>query len=275
MNLCYVNSKGEKIDLNSYPIYFKRWNLQNYRHDYSSKKGSVNEITKFERKPIKEYELIVNIQRTNKLKETLDNLYNIIEYDTIVKVPGTLYFNDQYLKCYIYGANKTTNDEVPNTLTNMLYVVTDNPVWIRKKRKEFYIGTSETATVGLDYPHDYPYDYSSARLGNATWEIDNVGDNDFELVIYGPCTDPVIYVNGWPYQVYDTLSANEHIIIKSADHTVVKYLSNGATENLFNYRGKIQSVFTKMPSGKLSLVWSGTFGFDLTIFAERSEPKWS
>ena len=44
---------------------------------------------------------------------------------------------------------------------------------------------------------------------------------------------------------------------------------------MYNARNKLQSVFEKIPSGASVLSWEGDFGVDLTIFDERSEPKWS
>jgi hypothetical protein len=43
--------------------------------------------------------------------------------------------------------------------------------------------------------------------------------------------------------------------------------------NLFDSRNKAQSVFEKIPEGALTFAWEG-FSFELTLFEERSEPKW-
>ena len=48
---------------------------------------------------------------------------------------------------------------------------------------------------------------------------------------------------------------------------------SGKEINLFDYRDKTQSVFERIPGGNLRLNWTGTFGFDLTLFEERSEPR--
>jgi alginate O-acetyltransferase complex protein AlgI len=34
-------------------------------------------------------------------------------------------------------------------------------------------------------------------------------------------------------------------------------------------------VFEKIPSGNNIVVWDGNWGFDITLFEERSEPKWT
>ena len=72
----------------------------------------------------------------------------------------------------------------------------------------------------------------------------------------------------------DTLESGEYIVIDSAANTVIKYRTNGTTKDLFNDRGKLQSVFTPIPGGRITINWSGMFGFDITIYAERTEPRW-
>ena len=94
------------------------------------------------------------------------------------------------------------------------------------------------------------------------------------MTIYGPCVNPKILVNGYSYQVNDTLEEGEYIVIKSCEKTVVKYLSNGTIQNIFEKREKKNSVFKWIPSGEIILNWDGTFGFDLIIYKERGAPKW-
>lgn len=268
----YVNHLNKEVDLNKGPYRMLLSDLLDYKWSYTK---NSNEITGFTRGiSTKKVEIDV-LGNSLKSSRALENdLTDIFEADITAMIPGRIYVDEYYLQCYIYSNKKTRWES--GVVVNCEYgLVTDRPVWIKKINKEYRVGTSETASTGLDYPYDFPHDFSSARSGNATLVIDNVADNDYEMIIYGPCTDPVVYINGYPYQVYDNLSANEHIIVRSADHTVTKYLSNGTTKDLYNFRGKIQSIFKKIPSGKLSIIWSGTFGFDLTIFAERSEPKWN
>lgn len=54
----------------------------------------------------------------------------------------------------------------------------------------------------------------------------------------------------------------------------MKYLSNGTTANLFDVRGYDYSVFKKIPSGLISVNWSGDFGIDLYVFLKRKEAAW-
>ena len=79
-------------------------------------------------------------------------------------------------------------------------------------------------------------------------------------------------INGYPYQINDTLEATEYLVIDSTNHTVTKYLANSTNVSIFDKRDKTKSVFEKIPAGTLNLTWTGLFGFDLVLFDERSEP---
>ncbi len=86
--------------------------------------------------------------------------------------------------------------------------------------------------------------------------------------IYGPVVNPRVMVNGYPYIVYATIAEGETLTIDSIKKTVMC-----GERNLFDARNKKQSVFEKIPSGNLALTW-GNFKFKLTLYEERSEPKW-
>ena len=42
--------------------------------------------------------------------------------------------------------------------------------------------------------------------------------------------------------------------------------------NLFNFRNKTDSIFAKIPGGNLTIAWDASFGVDITVFQEKSEP---
>ena len=88
------------------------------------------------------------------------------------------------------------------------------------------------------------------------------------------CVNPKVLMNGYPYEVLTTLEKNEYLIINSSEQTIMKYLSNGTIANLFDVRGYDYSVFEKIPSGLISVNWSGDFGIDLYVFLKRKEAAW-
>ena len=94
------------------------------------------------------------------------------------------------------------------------------------------------------------------------------------MVIYGPCLNPKVLLNGYPYEILTTLESNEYLILNTSEQTITKYLSNGMTSNLFNSRSYAYSVFEKIAPGLINIDWSGDFGIDLYIFLKRKEAAW-
>ena len=107
-----------------------------------------------------------------------------------------------------------------------------------------------------------------------SFEIDHIIPSDFEMIVYGPCINPKVLINGYPYEILTTLEGNEYLILNTAEQTIMKYLSNGPADNLFNARGYDYSVFEKIPPGLINVNWSGDFGIDLYVFLKRKEAAW-
>ena len=106
------------------------------------------------------------------------------------------------------------------------------------------------------------------------WKVDHYAPCEFLMIIFGPVADPRIVINGHPYQVYDTLLENEYMQIDSRKNTVIKYMANGTRQNLYDLRAKMESVFEPITPGNIAVNWPGSYGFDLTLYLERSEPRW-
>lgn len=146
--------------------------------------------------------------------------------------------------------------------------------WITVLEKRFFPQKEIAADSGLDFPCGFPFDFMNEKRGTVEFEVDHIIPSDFEMVIYGPCVNPKVLMNGYPYEVLTTLEKNEYLIINSSEQTIMKYLSNGTTANLFDVRGYDYSVFEKIPSGLISVNWSGDFGIDLYVFLKRKEAAW-
>ena len=127
----------------------------------------------------------------------------------------------------------------------------------------------------LNYPFNYPFNYTVSDRGSETWQVEHIKPLPFYLIVYGPVTNPRILINNHPYEVFTTLETNEYMTIDSRTHKVLKHASNGTVINLYNNRRTEQSIFEPLSPGILSFNWQGTFGFDITIYVERNEPRWS
>lgn len=135
------------------------------------------------------------------------------------------------------------------------------------------VGSESSGAENADYPFDYPFEYYT-RLANDN--VNNTGftASNFKLIIYGACVSPSISIGGHTYKVNCSVGENEHLTIDSAEKKIYITSSTGEVVNKFNSRGREDYIFEKIKPGTHNVVWDGSFGFDVILLEERSEPKW-
>lgn len=126
---------------------------------------------------------------------------------------------------------------------------------------------------GHGYIYVYPYQYSSGAL--KSFLNDALVGSNFKLIIYGPVINPALYIGGHMYAVNVPVESDEYLEINSREKIIETVQSDGKRTSAINYRNRENYVFQKIPSGPVAVTWNNDFGFDLTLFDERSEPKWS
>lgn len=206
-------------------------------------------------------------------KATIEDLHEDFEADIRNKTPGKIVWGDYYIECYITESS-TAPDDRPVWTDNEISIYCPYPFWIKENKRSFLPSSGPVGQTFLDYTFDYEYDYYY-KPGTATWLRSFPFAAEFRMVVYGPCANPIVNINGYPYQFFDTVLENEYVVIRSRQNTIFKFYQNGTYTNLFNKRNKEESIFQQIPGGTLTMNWSGDFGFDLTIYEERSEPRWS
>lgn len=276
-DIYYMSGMGnEKICLDHEPYWIQTGDLLDYEWHYADRNNKIRGF----KKEINEKTVTLSIfGNTEKdYAQNWNHLHEVFERDIKNMTPGKLYFGSSYLKCFVTSSKKADWEWDCGITDNEIVFLTDSDVWIEEYSKTLspQTGVGKAAiSEGLEYPYDYKYDYAPGKSGIDIWNIDHFASSEFKMIIYGPCADPEIHINDHKYIVYDTLEKNDYIVIDSRDHTVIKHLSNGYKQNLFDKRGKEYSVFERIPDGTVMINWSGTFGFDITLFLERSEPKWN
>ena len=272
--ICYYrNSSGQEINLMRYPYRLITADFFNYEWEESTYNGR---IYGFSRSLFEKNVKLDVFCRESEFPDAMNKLEDIISVDVLRGTPGKLYVNGEYLSCYIKGVQKDEWEAGFYTVVT-LTVLSDKPYWINETTEHFYAKNSDlNEDVGefLDYPFDYPHDYTVSDIGSQNWYIDHVTSCPYLLPVYGPATDPRILVDGRVIEVYTTLESNEYFVLDSRDHTITKYLSNGTTQSLYNNRYMEQSVFDPIGPGSIYVTWPGTFGFDITAYIERNEPRW-
>ena len=271
----YLSGDGRnRINLDREPYWIQTGDFMDYAWEYTTRN---RRIIGFE-KEVQEHDLTISVfgDTEEDYEVNLDHLHDILEGDVRAMTPGRLYVGGYYLKCYIIASGKSDWEYDCGIMDNTLTLATDYPHWVQEETRQFFPDTEAKADNGLDYPYDYDYDYTPDEAGLSVWVTGHYTACDYRLILYGPCTDPRILVNGKPIGLYDTLDPSDYVVVDSREHTVVKHLSNGTSQNKYDDRIKQDgSIFGQIPGGTLTLNWSGTFGFDLTLYKERSEPAWS
>ncbi|MCD2493318.1 hypothetical protein LQE92_11905 [Lacrimispora sp. NSJ-141] len=236
---------------------------------------SGNQVTTF-RKKEKEYKLGIDFfgGRSDRA-ETLRRFFELTEKDILANEPGRLYLNDQYIECFITEGDVSDQAEQYTYVQKEVTVFAPNPFWTVEKDFSYLRKWSETSSVYLEYKYDFDYDYSQTQKGIDYLNNDHFSACDFRMRIYGPVVNPSIIINGHLYAVYTTIEQKEYLTISSRDNTVIRTKVDGTLVDEYNNREKEQRIFEKIPSGNLTVSWSGNFGFDVTVLQERSEPEWN
>lgn len=124
------------------------------------------------------------------------------------------------------------------------------------------------------YPFDYSYDYAVAVNGRII-NCDSVGNNEFRLLIYGQAVNPSISIGGHTYAINGEIDAGETLLIDSISKTITLTTKTGSNINWYDKRNRDSYIFEPIKPGNNSVLWSGAFGFDLTVIEKRSEPRWT
>lgn len=300
----YISSQGREINLSSFKTRLKDAVFHTYTWGYESVEQKYGiEIRGFKKDPL-EYDLEIWIRGTNEeKKEILNELADQAEYDIANQTPGKLIFGDYYLTCYILSATVEPGDYAA---VKMMQVIAPYPFWIRETSYSFLPEEEDSVTIipGEEEPEpeitmekgimftEFPFDLT-VREGKKTKGLFDLPTDlkrvrgtrminnesylpcHFRMTIYGPVTDPEIVIANHIYKVETTVFTDERLEIDSRNNTVIKIGRLGEEADLYNSRYKLQSVFEKIPPGQQTVTWPGGYGIDITLYDERSEPRWT
>ena len=272
MIIKYVNSTGQEVNLNEMPYKMLVSDILDYEWEAIT---ASNKITGFGYK-VREKKLNIDVHRGKEkgARENMNALTDIFEKDVSLGTPGKLYIDDQYMVCYIKSSEKD-NWETDQIIQCEYGIITDYPLWIKEHHIQLLSSSRKTSEQqGLSFPFDFSFDFAQKKSGSETAWIDHYKASNFRMIMYGPCIDPTLKINDYPYKVHTNLKEEEYLEIDSRANTIMKYTADGSSESLYNSREFEHSIFEKIPSGGLHLIWEGDFGIDITLYLERSEPKW-
>lgn len=273
----YQNSIGEIYSLQEFGVKIKNAKLHSYSWNVIERKHRFGAAVRDFKKDAIEYKIELRISGTDNRKKEIENiLFEAFERDINTKRPGKLLYDDYYIECYI-TASETSPDEYFG-LKKTITAYCPYPFWIKETTYQYFPEPPEAVKYteleeGIMFP-EFPFDFCT-ETGEEVLINPSFNDSNFIMTIYGFAENPQVNIAGHPYKVEATINEGEQLVINSLTHTVQKIGRLGEITNLYNARGKIYSVFKKIPPGTNTLQWSGGFGVDIKLFDERSEPKWS
>lgn len=270
LKLYHTNSEGETLDFLELGIYITEMSLRDYEWSYESENDIITKFTKGITSRTIPLAFYCDKSKANEIKNTF---FEHFEKDIVNFEKGYFQLNDYKFYCYITKNEKDDYLEQANLLKIDVEITTDQPYWVKETTYQF--GTYNRLTdVGKIYSYTYDYTYGS-EIGNANVALDDaLNDCNFKMIIYGSVNSPEITIGGWLYAFNVTLSSNEYLVIDSKNKTAIVVDSKGNETNVFNKRNFDYSPFEKLKAGYSSVSWSGSFGFDIITYEERSEPKW-
>lgn len=282
MIIKYISSQNKEYNLLDAKLRLRDGNFHNVAWKYSAISYQFGiKIQQFEKDPIK-LELTFVVKGTDVTrKKILNDIHDSMEVDKINKIPGKIFWNDNYLKGYFIATNTYPAEDGSKTINETVFLA-PYPFWITEQRvsiSPISAATPVSEETGLKtYPYTYLYRYPLLQTETSAY-IDHYTESDFQMTVYGPCASVLINIAGHPYEVAYPLEKGEYMVIDSRpfvekEKRLYVVRANGSTENIFHHRSTEHSVFKKIPAGLVKIDYPRTHGVDLVIFKERSEPPW-
>ena len=282
MNFYYENSNGRKIDLNEPPFLgVKSNNLWSFKWDYITQGQAVQKIVKFEKAMVeRNFQVVISGIDEARYLGNLELFLQLTEADINNVKMGKLWLDDYYLEGYIIASTKPRK-YLNTTMTIVeLTVVSEKGNWQSEESYHFRIGRNspdeqeEYTGYGIYYPYEYNYDYA-APFDSSTIVNEAYLDTDFEIRFYGAYNRPEIRIGGNLYKINYDMDADDYIVINSKYKTAILTHYDGSQENMFQYRERKWNLFEKIKSGGNLIIKPDDLAVDVTLFYERSEPKWT
>lgn len=278
--ITFTNHINESMEWGSNGIYVNYNDLHDYTWDFTANGSRISSFSKgIVEKTIP---LIICCDSVEDGLEKKNQLMEICEKDVLSLQHGKLTIGDYYIRCYITGSKKGNYLIHKGYIETTLTLTTEYPQWVKESLFRYmpsgYVitepGAGNVPKRNHDYNFDYPYDYMSESVMRT---VDNTGfiESNFNLIIYGAVTNPIIHIGGHTYSVDCTVEENEYLTIDSVYKTIILRKQDGTKVNKFNDRNRDSYIFKKIEPGENVVSWSGDFGFDVILLEERSEPLWT
>lgn len=271
--LKYKNHQNEVFAFGKDGIFVNTNDLHDYEWKVTKKGNRISALTR--QVSTRKLPIIILCETEEQGIKARNKLLEVVEKDVLAMRHGQIIIGSYYFRCFVTKSVKNDYLTTKRYITVDLTLTSDYPYWVKESRTAFRVDDGSGGTgIGLDFPFDYPFDFFSSMASTSLANTGFVATN-FKMIIYGACSNPSIAINGHTYQVDCEVGTSEYLTIDSTTKKIFLTKNDGTTVNLFNNRNKESYIFEKIAPGTNSVTWTGSFGFDVILMEERSEPKWT
>lgn len=206
-----------------------------------------------------------------------DELRRLADRDVAMATPGTLAVDGWSQRAYITAAEPSSISRA-HMAADLTVVLLDG-VW-RKGHTVAFERLTATSGDGefLDLPYDLGVPSTRRYVDVGEW-----GAAPLRFVVYGPCVNPAVRIDGNWYRVDVTVPDGGYLVVDplATPRSVTLVAADGSTADAFakarrgNGLGSGEYVFQPASPGVHEVEWDRSFGFDLTWYEEEGEPPWS
>ncbi len=210
-----------------------------------------------------------------------DRLRRLADRDMRDGTPGRLDAQGWEQRCYIVKSE--VGAVFGEYHSAELTVVLLDGVWRKGHTVAFERLTAEPGGgESLDLPYDLPYDLG-VPSGRRYVDVTGWGASPLRFVVYGPCIDPSVRIDGNLYRVEAVVPEGGHLVVDplASPRSVTLVNADGSAVDVFSKArrgdglGGGEYIFQPVRPGAHEVEWDRSFGFDLTWYEEEGEPPWS
>mgnify|MGYP006898638532 FL=1 len=270
--ITYIASSGHEYNLISNGIRHAKANYHIWGYNPQATKLQYGtRVADFAKDPATYETELIFVGGERQRQALIDALHDDFETDLRNRKAGRIIWGSYYIDCFVIESNTAPTDYLTQT-SNKISIYAPYPYWVQDYNIEL-LPSEETESEFLDFPINFPFDFTAPTIGETTIKSDFPFASEFEMVIFGPAVNPRVTINYYSYVLYTTIPDGAYVVIDSRKKTVMQFNTNGTQSNIFNLRNKTDSIFQKIPGGNLRISWDATFGVNITIHRERSEPR--
>ena len=277
-SIYYENSAGEIIRFDEAPIVVQTTGLFDWQWNISAYDRAIRDGGRAvaARRPVQDRTLVLDVFADTQQAHNaaIGSLHNVLEYDLNTLIPGKLWINDRYVRCFATASVKTIDRDWSTYTVVGLTLKLISPAWVKEESVTVLPAATAADTAGKKYPGKYPYKYSEGG-DMARFVNDTAAPAPMIIKIFGACDNPSVYVGENEYSVNTSISAGSYVVIDQRDKSIYLVGQSGTRTNIFNLRKKSVDNFQYAPSGALKVSCSGQFACEVTFLTQRSEPEWN